>query len=120
MDNKLNEILRKISRLRLEMLSLQNTIRLSVNNGLIWSEMATRLTAAQGEMLALIRQRNAIGGIEASSVFAARLRPSHRPELQRRIGPAKVNPAKENHAKENHAKENRAKEKPGRSRALSI
>jgi hypothetical protein len=100
MDNKLNEILRKISRLRAEMLSLQDTIRLSVNNGLVWSEMAVRLTAAQAEMVALIRQRNAIGGIESPAVFAARLRPSHRPELRRRIG--------------------LAKEKPGRSRALSI
>jgi hypothetical protein len=98
MDRKINEILRKISRLRAEMLSLQDAIRLSVNNGLIWSEMGTRLTAAQAEMVALIRQRNAIGGIEAS--FAARLRPSHRPELRRRMGPAK--------------------EKPGRSRALSV
>jgi hypothetical protein len=105
MDNKLNEILRKISRLRAEMLSLQDAIRLSVNNGLIWSEMATRLAAAQAEMTGLIRQRNAIGGIEASAVFAARLRPAHRPELRRRIG---------------LAKDDRAKEKPGRSRALSI
>jgi hypothetical protein len=77
--------------------------------------MATRLTAAQGDMLALIRQRNAIGGIETSSIFAARLQPAHRPELRRRIGPAK-----ENAVKQNHAKQNLAKEKPGRSRALSI
>ena len=63
MDNKLNEILRKISRLRAEMLSLQDAIRLSVNNGLIWSEMATRLMAAQAEMVDLIRQRNAIACI---------------------------------------------------------
>jgi hypothetical protein len=105
MDNKLNEILRKISRLRAEMLSLQDAIRLSVNNGLTWSEMATRLMAAQAEMMGLIRQRNAIGGIEASPAFAARLRPSHRPELRRRIAAVKEKPAKE---------------KPGRSRALSI
>jgi hypothetical protein len=110
MDNKLNEILRKISRLRTEMLSLQEQIRLSVNTGLIWSEMAARLATAQAEMLALIRRRNAIGGIETPSAFAARLRPSHRPELRRRIGPAKENGVKENHAKE----------KPGRSRALSV
>jgi hypothetical protein len=87
------------------MLSLQDAIRLSVNNGLIWSEMATRLMAAQAEMVDLIGQRNAIGGIEASSAFAARLRPSHRPELRRRIAAVKEKPAKE---------------KPGRSRALSI
>lgn len=97
------------------MLSLQDTIRLSVDNGLIWSEMSARLVVAQAEMLALIRRRNAIGGIEAPSVFAARLRPSHRPELRRRIGPAK-----ENSVEMNRAKENRAKEKPGRSRALSV
>jgi hypothetical protein len=87
------------------MLSLQDQIRLSVNTGLIWSEMATRLMAAQAEMIDLIRQRNAIGGIEASSAFAARLRPSHRPELRRRIAAVK---------------EKAAREKPGRSRALSI
>jgi hypothetical protein len=105
MDNKLNEILRKISRLRAEMLSLQDQIRLSVNTGLIWSEMATRLIAAQAEMIDLIRRRNAIGGIEAYPVFAARLKPSHRPELRRRIVAVKEKPAKK---------------KPGRSRALSI
>ena len=85
------------------MLSLQDTIRLSIDSGLIWSEMSARLVVAQAEMLALIRQRNAIGGIEASSVFAARLRPTHRPELRRRIGPAKENGAKENRTKKSPA-----------------
>jgi hypothetical protein len=105
MIKKLNVIRRKISRLRAEMLSLQEAIRGHVNQGLDWSEMSLRLTAMRAEMVDLIRQRNAMGGIEPCADVAERLKQNYRPELRRRtLRPAAVI----------------AKEKPGRSRALSM
>jgi hypothetical protein len=105
MGHKLNEIRRKISRLRAEMLSLQEAIRVVVNEGLDWSEMALRLVAMRTEMADLIRQRNAMGGIEASPDIAERLKQKHRPELRRRFV--------------RHGGVI-AKEKPGRGRAPSM
>jgi hypothetical protein len=105
MVKKLNEIRRKISRLRAEMLSLQEAIRAHVNQGLDWSEMSLRLTAMRAEMVDLIRQRNAMGGIEPCPDTAERLKQNYRPELRRRtLRQGAVI----------------AKEKPGRSRALSM
>jgi hypothetical protein len=84
MGNKLNEIRRKISRLRADMLSLQEEVRARVNLGLDWSEMSLRLTAMRAEMVVLIRQRNAMGGVEVCPGIAERLKQNHRPELRRR------------------------------------
>ena len=86
------------------MLSLQEEVRARVNLGLDWSEMSLRLTAMRAEMVDLIRQRNAMGGVEVCPGIAERLKQIHRPELRRR-------PLQ-------HGAEI-AKEKPGgRSRAL--
>ena len=85
------------------MLTLQEAIRGRVNDGLGWSEMSLRLVAMRVEMVDLIRQRNAMGGVEPCPGIAERLRQSYRPELRRRMlqrGAAM------------------AKEKPGRNRAL--
>jgi len=100
MHCKLNEIRRKISHLRAEMLLLQRDIRSQVNHDLDCSESSFRLMAMRAQMVDLIAQRNATGGIETCPESAARLRQAWRPELRRRMVVAK--------------------EKPGRSRALSI
>src|SRR4030088_1948418 len=84
MGNKLNEIRRKISRLRADMLSLQQQIRVLVNRDLDWSESSLRLMTMRTEMMDLIQQRNARGGSEACPNVAERLRQNYRPELQRR------------------------------------
>jgi hypothetical protein len=99
MSYKLNEIRRKISRLRGEMLLLQQQIRALVNDDLDCSEAAFRLMAMRAEVVDLIRQRDAMGGVEACPNVAERLRQQYRPELRRKSGIAK--------------------EKPGRSRVLS-
>src|SRR4051812_26821584 len=100
MDSKLNEIRRNISRLRADMLVLQQDIRVQVNHDLDCSESSISLMAMRTQMVNLIARRNALGGIETCPDSAARLRQAYRPELRRRI----VVP----------------KEKPGRSRALSM
>jgi hypothetical protein len=64
MDNKINEIRSKIRSLRSEMLSLGDAIRLQVNRDEDCSETALRLMDMRGKMLALIGQRNALGGYE--------------------------------------------------------
>jgi hypothetical protein len=99
MKRKLNEISRKISRLREEMLSLQEEVRALVNHDLDCSEPSIRLMAMRAAMVDLIRQRNAVGGIEVCSNVAEKLKQNHRPEGTRRAS---------------------AHAKPGRSRALSI
>src|SRR5947199_9661162 len=100
MGDKLNEIRRKMSRLRTEMLSLQEDTRVLVNHGLDCSEPSRRLMAMRVALLDLIARRNAIGGIEVCPTIAERLKQNHRREWQHRSGPGKA--------------------KPGRSRALPI
>jgi hypothetical protein len=105
MDRKSNEIVRKISRLRAEMLSLQEDVRALVNHDLDCSELSLRLMAMRAGMVDLIRQRNAIGGIAACPNIAGLHKQNPRPELRRRaLQRGTV----------------AAKEKPGRSRVLSM
>jgi hypothetical protein len=64
MDNKLNEIRRKIRSLRSEMLSAEDNIRKQVNRGEDCSEDAVHLMAMRVVMLGLIAERNRLGGEE--------------------------------------------------------
>ena len=64
MDNKLNEIRRKIRILRTEMLSEGDNIRKRVNRDEDCSEAATHLMAMRATMLGLIGERNRLGGEE--------------------------------------------------------
>ena len=64
MDNKINEIRKKISILRSEMLDLEDAIRAQVNRDEDCSETALRLMGLRRHMLALLGQRNALGGRE--------------------------------------------------------
>jgi len=64
MDNKLNEIRRKIRFLRLEMLSAEATIRQQVNRDEDCSGASMQLMAMRVVMLALIAERNRLGGEE--------------------------------------------------------
>src|SRR4051794_38995452 len=86
MDRKLNEISRKISRLREEMLLLQQKIRAEVNHDLDCSESSLRLTAMRAQMVALITERDASGGIET---WPERKAQAYRPELRRGIAAPK-------------------------------
>jgi len=64
MDNRLNEIRRKISFLRAEMLRFEDTIRKQVDRGEDCSEASMQLMAMRVVMLGLISQRNRLGGEE--------------------------------------------------------
>ena len=64
MDNKLNEIRRKIRFLRSEMLSAEATIRQLVNGEQDCSEASMQLMAMRVVMLGLIAERNRLGGEE--------------------------------------------------------
>ncbi len=64
MDNKLNEIRRKIRFLRSEMLGAEAHIRQQVNRDEDCSAAALRLMSMRGAMLELIRERNRLGGEE--------------------------------------------------------
>lgn len=64
MDNKLNEIRRKIRFLRSEMLGAEDTIRKQVNRDEDCSEASMQLMAMRVVMLGLIAERNRLGGEE--------------------------------------------------------
>lgn len=64
MDNKLNEIRRKIKFLRSEMLGAEDNIRKLVNRDEGCSEAALHLMAMRVVMLGLISERNRLGGEE--------------------------------------------------------
>jgi hypothetical protein len=64
MDNKLNEIRRKIRFLRAEMLNAEDNIRKSVNRDEDCAEAALHLMAMRVVMLGLISERNRLGGEE--------------------------------------------------------
>jgi hypothetical protein len=124
MDNKLNEIRRKISRLRAEMLLLQDDIRVMVNHDLDCSDASIRLMAMRVEMVRLIQQRNAMGGIEACPNIAQRLKEHYRPELRRKTSQSKTlqNKTLQNKSLQDKTFQDKtaiAKEKPGRSRVQS-
>jgi hypothetical protein len=64
MDNKLNEIRRKIRILRADMLSAEDNIRKQVNRDEDCSVAATHLLAMRAAMVGLVGERNRLGGEE--------------------------------------------------------
>jgi hypothetical protein len=64
MDNKINEIRRKISFLRTEMLRYEDTIRAQINRDEDCSQSSMQLMAMRVVMLGLIAERNRLGGEE--------------------------------------------------------
>ena len=83
MDNKLNEIRRKIRFLRAEMLSAEDNIRKQVNRAEDCSEAALHLMAMRGVMLGLIGERNRLGGEERLLNVDERLKLDVRPASRR-------------------------------------
>jgi hypothetical protein len=74
MDNKLNQIRRKIRCLREEMLGAEDNIRKQVNRDEDCSEAAMHLMAMRVVMLGLIGERNRLGGEERLLNVDERLR----------------------------------------------
>lgn len=84
MDNKLNEIRRKIRFLRSEMLSAEAAIRHQVNRDQDCSEASTHLMAMRVVMLGLIAERNRLGGEERLLNVGERLKAESRPITRER------------------------------------
>lgn len=78
MDNKLNEIRRKISFLRSEMLRYEDTIRKKVNRDQDCSDASMQLMAMRVVMLGLINERNRLGGEERLLNVDERLKVDYR------------------------------------------
>jgi hypothetical protein len=78
MDNRINEIRRKISALRAEMLDVEDSIRDQINHDLDCAETSLRLMALRREMVELLQQRKIQGG-----TVEERLKENHRPPEKR-------------------------------------
>ena len=78
MNNKLNEIRRKISFLRSEMLGAEATIRKQVNGDEDCAEASMQVMAMRVVMLGLIAERNRLGGEERLLDVDERLRLGYR------------------------------------------
>jgi hypothetical protein len=82
MDNRINELRRKISALRLDMLDIEVSIRAQVNNDLDCSESAARLMAMRRELTALVKRWTFFGGGERLPTITERLRENYRPVMK--------------------------------------
>jgi hypothetical protein len=79
MDNRLNDIRRKISALRAEMLALEGAIRAQINHDLDCTESALQLMAMRRQVIGLIAERNALGGRETCPGINERLLENYQP-----------------------------------------
>jgi hypothetical protein len=78
MDNKLNEIRKKISFLRSEMLRVEEAIRKQINRDEDCSEASLRLMAMRTTLRGLIVERNSMGGSERLLDVEERLKAEYR------------------------------------------
>jgi hypothetical protein len=87
MDNRLNELRRKISTLRREMLGLEASIRDLVNNDRDCTESSLRLMGMRQELTASVKEWALLGGGERLPTIQERLRENHRPLRKRKAQP---------------------------------
>ena len=78
MDNKLNEVRRKISFLRSEMLKAEDAIRKQINRDEDCTEASLRLMAMRTTMLSLFGERDSLGGSERLLDVEERLKAEYR------------------------------------------
>lgn len=78
MDNRINEIRRKISVLRADMTEVEAAIRNQVKHDLDCTEAATRLMAMRQELAALIGDWKAAGGGDRLPTVEVRPKENHR------------------------------------------
>ena len=83
MDNRINEIRRKISSLRAEMMDVEATMRDQVNRDLDCTEASLRLMAKRAELLVLVGEWKAAGGGDRLPTVEERLKENHRPPEKR-------------------------------------
>jgi hypothetical protein len=86
MDNKINEIRRKIRALRAKMLDIEGSIRDQIKRDLDCTDASLRLMDMRRELVSLIGQRDALGGGETCPNIAERLRENYRAPVRRVLG----------------------------------
>jgi hypothetical protein len=79
MDNRINEIRRKISGLRVEMVRVEDAMRDQIRHDLDSTDSALRLMDMRKELAALVADWRAAGGSEPLPTIQERLKASHRP-----------------------------------------
>ena len=89
MDNRLNELRRKISGMRLQMLDMEASIRDQVNNDQDCTETALRLMGLRQQLTVLVRDWSLLGGGERLPTIQERLRENYR-AVQKRKVPSKL------------------------------
>jgi hypothetical protein len=90
MDNRLNELRRKISALRLNMLDMAASIRDQVNHDRDCTESSLRLMGMRQELTALVREWTLLGGGERLPTIQERLRENYRPVQKPKVPKQKV------------------------------
>jgi chorismate mutase len=79
MDNRINEIRRKISSLRAQMVRVEDAMRDQIRHDLDSTESALRLMAMRTELAALVADWKAAGGSEPLPTIQERLKANNRP-----------------------------------------
>lgn len=79
MDNRINEIRRKISLLRTEMVRIEDAVREQIRHDLDSTESALQLIAMRTQLAALVAEWKAAGGSEVLPTIEARLKANNRP-----------------------------------------
>jgi hypothetical protein len=90
MDNRLNELRRKISSLRLQMLDMEASIRDQVNNDQDCTETALRLMGLRQQLTVLVREWSLLGGGERLPTIQERLRENYRAVQKRKVPPKQI------------------------------
>ena len=90
MDNRLNELRRKISSLRLQMLDMEASIRDQVNNDQDCTETALRLMGLRQQLTVLVREWSLLGGGERLPTIRERLRENYRAVQKRKVPPKQI------------------------------
>lgn len=79
MDNRVNEIRRKISSLRAQMVRVEDAMRDQIGHDLDSTESALQLMAMRTELAALVADWKAAGGSEPLPTIQERLKANNRP-----------------------------------------
>ena len=79
MDNRINEIRRKIGLLRNEMTRAEKTMHDQIKHDLDSTEAALRLMAMRAELATLVAKWTAAGGSDPLPTIQERLKAKHRP-----------------------------------------
>ena len=79
MDNRINEIRRKMSVLRAEMVRVEDTMCDQIRHDLDSTDSALRLMDMRKELAALVTAWRAAGGSDPLPTIEERLKASHRP-----------------------------------------